>query len=223
MKNTKIDIVSDVVCPWCYIGYNRLIQALKEANIDAEIRWVPFQLHPGIGEEGNDLHQFLEDKYKSPGAEQMNNIQKVASEDGLTLNADKVLNMPNTLKAHLIKQLAREKGLGNKMSEVFFEAYFVNGKDLNNLNTLLDLAVLGGLDRLEIKEYLDNGNGIEELAQEEERYKMEEGVWVVPAFIFNDDEMIEGAQTVEGFKKFFNDANVVLPTAPNCNDESCEI
>jgi len=224
MKNkVKIEIISDVVCPWCYIGSNRLRKALTEANIDAEIRWVPFQLHPGIGDEGNDMNAFLEKKYGSPGEEQMEGINKVAAKDELPLNVDKMANMPNTLNAHRVMHLAREKGLDNEMSALFFEAYFANGANLNKLETLLDIAEKGGLNRAETELYLNGQDGLEEIAKEEEHYKMAEGVWVVPAFIFDDDEMIEGAHSVEDFIKFFNDIKITPTAADGCSDDGCAV
>ena len=219
----KIEIVSDVVCPWCYIASNRLRKALNQAKVDYEITWVPFQLHPGIGEGGNDMYSFLEKKYGTPGEEQMEGVRSVAEKDGLPMNIDKMVNMPDTLNAHRVMHLAKEKGFDNEMSALFFDAYFVEGKNLNLVEELLKIAEKGGLNIIEVERYLASSDGLEEMAIEEERYKMEEGVWVVPAFIFNDDEMIEGAHPIEDFIKFFNDMNIVPAAGDGCSDDGCAI
>jgi len=217
----KIEIISDIVCPWCYIGSNRLRKALAEVNVDYEISWVPFQLHPGIGDDGKDMNTFLEKKYGTPGEKQMEGVRKLAVLDGLPMNIDKIANMPDTLNAHRVMQLARSKGFDNEMSALFFNAYFVEGVNLNLVEELLKIAEDGGLDKNEVKQYLASDRGIEELAKEEEHYKMEEGVWVVPAFIFNDDEMIEGAHPVEDYIKFFNDMNIVPKSGDGCTKDTC--
>ncbi len=224
MKNkVKIDIISDIVCPWCYIGSNRLYKALAEANIEAEIRWIPFQLHPGITENGNDVMSFLEKKYNQPGEILLENVRKVAEKDGLPLHPEKLANMPNTFNAHRVMHLAREKGLDSEISALFFKAYFVEGVNLNNLDAILDIAEKGGLNRAETELILKRNSLSEEIAKEEEHYKMEEGVWVVPAFIFNDDEMIEGAQSVEDFIKFFNDIKITTTAAGSCSNDGCAV
>ena len=197
-KDLKIDIVSDVVCPWCYIGQERLNKALKQSGLNAEINWKPYQLHPDIAVEGAEKFKFLEDKFGGSGKDMFLRVQEAASAEDLPFNTDDIANIPNTVESHRVMHLAKEKGLDNEMAHAFFKAYFAEGADLTTSKGIIETAVKGGLNREEVEAYLKSDAATNEVLQSEQQYKAA-GVSAVPTFIINDKYMIQGAQSPETF------------------------
>jgi predicted DsbA family dithiol-disulfide isomerase len=201
-KKIKIDIVSDVVCPWCYIGQERLSKAIESSGVDTEINWQPFQLHPDLPTAGADKFKFLEGKFGGSGEAMFKNVENAAKSEGLAFNTENVANIPNTVESHRIMHLAKSKGLESEMALAFFEAYFVNGEDLTTSEGILNVAVKGGLERKEAQDYLDSDAGKQEVLGIEQQYKAA-GIQSVPSFILNDKFLIQGAQSPETFMQAF--------------------
>jgi predicted DsbA family dithiol-disulfide isomerase len=143
----QIDIVSDVVCPWCYIGKRQLEQAIARRQAQSpdlpapSLRWRPFQLNPDIPAEGMPRAAYLQQKFGSPdGGNRYARVLAAAREVGLELNLDGIRTQPNTLKAHGLIEIALEGGKQSALAEALFRAYFIDGRDLSEDRVLRDIA-----------------------------------------------------------------------------------
>ena len=199
----KIEIWSDIMCPFCYIGKRQLETALAEfPNGEFEIEWKSFQLDPTITpQSGKDVYTFLAER-KGMSVEQSIEMHKGVVERaksvGLDYHFDKAI-ISNSLTSHRILQLAKTKKLGDKMEEIFFKAYFTEGRDLNDTETLIELAVKAGLDSNEVKEVIENENLYLDDVHSDIHEANEIGVQGVPFFVFDRKYAVSGAQPVEAF------------------------
>lgn len=202
----RIDIVSDVVCPWCIIGYKQVEKALTllPAPVEAEFHWHPFELNPDMPPEGEDAAQHIARKYgRSPeeGKAVRERIRSTAEELGFAFGDMGARRLYNTFNAHkLLTRAGSEKGweAQTRLKLALFSAYFQHGKDVSDRETLLEIADGVGLDRTACDAWL----GDETLAQEvrgEEQYWVGENVSGVPAIIFDGKYMVPGAQSAETF------------------------
>ncbi len=209
----KIEIWSDVICPFCYIGKRNLETALEQfadqKNID--IVWKSFQLDPTIPEIANESHTEYLVKRKGMPAEQVQgmlaNVTEMAKNVGLDYHLDKSV-VVNSLKAHQLIQFAKSKKLGNEAEERLFKAFFTEGKNIADTETLVQLGKDFGLDESEIKANLENEKFKYEIAQDiQEAQNI--GVTGVPFFVFDRKYAISGAQPTEIFletlSKSFNE------------------
>ncbi|MBF4464951.1 DsbA family protein [Flavobacterium sp. LC2016-12] len=199
----KIEIWSDIMCPFCYIGKRQLETALKEfPGNDFEIEWKSFQLDPTITpQSGKDVYTFLAER-KGISVEQSIEMHKGVVERaksvGLDYHFDKAI-ISNSLTAHRIIHLAKAKNLGDEMEEIFFKAYFTDGKDLNDTQTLIELGIQAGLDSNEVKEVVENENLYLRDVKGDIKEAQEIGVQGVPFFVFDRKYAVSGAQPVEAF------------------------
>lgn len=198
----KVEIWSDIMCPFCYIGKRHLEQAMKHfPEFEITIEWKSFQLDPSItSQPGKDVYTYLAERKGMSVVESKQMHQQVANrakEVGLEYRFDKAV-IANSLKAHRLIQLAKTKGLGDTMEEVFFYAYFTEGADLENVDQLMQLGVKAGLNPIDIKETLENNlfsSQIESDIQEAQQI----GVRGVPFFVFDRKYAISGAQPIDVF------------------------
>lgn len=193
-----IDIVSDVVCPWCYIGKRRLEQALAQyatANPDApppEVRWRPFQLNPDMPLEGIPRAEYIRRKFGPNGGANYKRVADVGAGEGLEMDFDGILQQPNSLPAHTLIDLAAPGEEQDRVVEALFNAYFVDNIDFTNVENLVAVAVGAGLERAAVEARLADAGAIEEVrAADEEARGM--GVNGVPFFIFNRRVALSGA------------------------------
>jgi predicted DsbA family dithiol-disulfide isomerase len=199
----KIEIWSDIMCPFCYIGKRQLETALVEfPENDFEIEWKSFQLDPSITpQSGKDVYTFLAER-KGMSLEQSKEIHQGVVERaksvGLEYHFDKAI-ISNSLTAHRIIQLAKSKKLGDEMEEIFFKAYFTQGRDLNDGPTLVELAVKAGLDQTQVLEVLKDENSFLNEVQNDITEAQQIGVQGVPFFVFDRKYAVSGAQPVEAF------------------------
>ncbi|KQO28411.1 disulfide bond formation protein DsbA [Flavobacterium sp. Leaf82] len=199
----KIEIWSDIMCPFCYIGKRQLETALAEfPNDEFEIEWKSFQLDPTITpQSGKDVYTFLAER-KGISVEQSIEMHKGVVERaksvGLDYQFDKAI-ISNSLTSHRIIQLAKTKKLGDEIEEIFFKAYFTEGRDLNDSETLIELAVKAGLDSNEVKEVIENENLYLKDVEHDITEAQEIGVQGVPFFVFDRKYAVSGAQPVEAF------------------------
>ncbi|MDR7210111.1 DsbA family oxidoreductase [Flavobacterium piscis] len=199
----KIEIWSDIMCPFCYIGKRQLETALAEfPNDEFEIDWKSFQLDPSITpQSGKDVYTFLAER-KGISLEQSIEMHKSVVERaksvGLDYHFDKAI-ISNSLTAHRIIQLAKLKSLGDQMEEIFFKAYFTNGRDLNDNTTLIELARQAGLPVDEVEEIVQNEDLYLKEVQSDIDEAQEIGVQGVPFFVFDRKYAISGAQPIETF------------------------
>ncbi len=199
----KIEIWSDIMCPFCYIGKRQLETALAEfPNGEFEIEWKSFQLDPTITPQADkDVFTFLAER-KGISVEQSIEMHKGVTERaksvGLDYHFDKAI-ISNSLTSHRIIQLAKTKKLGDEMEEIFFKAYFTEGRDLNDTETLIELAIKAGLDSNEVKEVIENENFYLDNVHSDIHEANEIGVQGVPFFVFDRKYAVSGAQPVEAF------------------------
>lgn len=199
MKTIKIDIVSDVVCPWCYLGKARLEAALSQMDgVKAEINWRPYQLDPTIPRTGVDRKQYMEAKFGSGPrlGEIHQQLEGFGKAVGIAYDFGAIEVSPNTMNAHRLIRWAAQAGPGiqGKVVDALFKAYFTDGKDIGNPNVLLDIAAGCGMDKAIVAELLptdaEEAGVIGEIAQAKKL-----GITGVPCFIFNQKYAVSGAQT----------------------------
>lgn len=206
----KIEIWSDIMCPFCYIGKRQLEKALSEfPNDEFEIEWKSFQLDPSITPQGGkDVYTFLAER-KGISLEQSKEMHKGVVERaknvGLEYHFEKAI-VSNSLTAHRIIHLAKTRKLGDEMEEIFFKAYFTEGKDLNDTHSLIKLGVQAGLDENEVRKVIENENMFLSDVQSDIDEAQQIGVQGVPFFVFNRKYAISGAQLVEAFLQTINEA-----------------
>lgn len=198
----KIEIWSDIMCPFCYIGKRHLEQALaKFPDLAVQIEWKSFQLDPSIiPEPSKSVYMYLAERKGMSLNESKSmhkNVADSAEAVGLHYDFDKAI-IANSLRAHQLIQLAKTKGLGDLMEEVFFSAYFCEGEDLNNDDTLMRLGVKAGLNPLDIQETL-SGNKYSTTINNDINEAQQIGVRGVPFFVFDRKYAISGAQPVAAF------------------------
>lgn len=199
----QIDVISDVVCPWCFIGKRNLERALetwreKHPDETPVVRWHPFQLNPQLPDSGVPRKQYLENKFGGP--ERAKEIYARVSAAGKRAGIDFVFEgiqvQPNTVDAHRLMHHAGEQGRQDEMAEVIFRRYFVEGADLSDKGTLADIAQEAGINRNEAAAYLAT-DADRELIAEQDRRARAMGVEGVPFFIFNQRLSLSGAQPPE--------------------------
>jgi predicted DsbA family dithiol-disulfide isomerase len=201
----KIDIVSDVVCPWCAIGYKKLSEAMTQLDdqISFEVNWKPYELHPEIPKEGFDKKEYYKIKFgESSGSnDKFNFISEEGKKVGLEFNFKKSKNLPNTFLAHRLLWLCRSKDMQDVLAEALFYAYFTDGRDVGNTDELIEISSENGLNREEIKEFFQTNIGHEEVLREENRAR-EMNIFSVPTYIFNKKYLLVGGQESDTFKAY---------------------
>lgn len=198
----RIDVVSDVVCPWCYIGKRRLENALSRLpeNIEVELSFLPFELNPDIPKTGADHKQYLSDKFGSKERyEQLtDHVVNVAAGEGLRFDYAKQSVMPNTLDSHRLIQFAKKSGKQAAIKEALMKAYFEQGVDLSKHENLANIAAQNGLDRNEVQSFLLSNEGAMEVKQMEQ-INYQRGISGVPFYIINNKYGVSGAQPSDAF------------------------
>jgi len=192
----SIDIVSDVVCPWCFIGKRRLEQAL--ARLDGQqvhITWRPFELNPDIPQGGMDRARYIAAKFGGPerAKEVYQRITEAGAGVGLQFRYDLIAKTPNTFDAHRLLWMAEREGDQNALAEALFHAYFAEGKDVGDRATLAAIAASGGIEAGAAERFLESGKASDEV-RAEELLAQKLGVSGVPFFILNGRYALSGAQ-----------------------------
>jgi len=194
-----IDVVSDVVCPWCFIGKSRLEKALKlKPEIPVEVRFHPYFLNPWVPREGISREQYLTTKFGSPERYKSiaGRVAQAAAEEGLTYAVDKMTRQPNTLDCHRLILWAESDGKSAQMKQRLMELYFTEGADLSDRDTLVKAAADVGLDAEKIREMLASDTDVARVEQAANAAK-EAGIDGVPTFILGGVAAVTGAQSPE--------------------------
>ena len=190
-----IDVVSDVVCPWCFVGKRRLEAALEREG-GARVRWRPFQLDPTIPAEGLDRQAYMRAKFGDGArlADIHARLKALGAEAGIAFDFEAIRRSPNTLDAHRLIRFADEAGVADAVVEKLFVAYFEQGRDIGDREVLATIAREAGLDGEAVRARLASGEGAEEVGREiEAAQKL--GVSGVPFFIFASKYAVSGAQS----------------------------
>jgi predicted DsbA family dithiol-disulfide isomerase len=195
----RIDVVSDVVCPWCFIGKRRLEKALAlRPGVAVEVHWRPYFLNDWIPRKGMSREQYLITKFGSPerykGIAQR--VTAAAAEEGLTYAADKMKRQPNTLECHRLIRWAEGIGKAAEMKQKLMDLYFTQGADLTDRDTLVKAAAEVGLDADTVRAALASDQDVAEVEQEAQSAKAA-GIDGVPCFIFGGKFAVSGAQSPE--------------------------
>ena len=190
-----IDVVSDVVCPWCFIGKRRLEKALAlRPDIPVEVRWRPYFLNPWVPREGISREEYLTTKFGSP--ERYHAIAQAAAAEGLSYVIDGIKRQPNTLDCHRLIHWAGETGNAARMKQRLMDLYFTEGGDLTDREVLIKAAADCGLDAGVIRQCLASEQDVERIEKEAESAK-DAGIDGVPCFIFGGLVAVQGAQAPE--------------------------
>jgi len=204
MDTLKIDIVSDVVCPWCVIGFRNLKKAMEElkSELDFEISWKPYELHPEIPQEGYDKKLYMQQKFGSAGGKsRYDEITKIGESLNFNFNFSKTERIPNTFMAHRLMWKSEEYSLQTELSEALFTAYFTDGLDIGSKEILAEISESLGMNKNEILNFLDSSEGGQETAGLEMNF-IEKSIGAVPTYFINDKYIIQGGQEPETFVSF---------------------
>lgn len=201
-----IEIYSDVVCPWCYVGKRRLERALSDLKdrAQAQIIWRPFQLNPTMPKEGMDRTTYLKAKFGSLDAfrQMEEHLLAAGAAEHIPFAFEKITRTPNTLMAHRLIWYAEQEGRQDAIVESLFRGYFTEGADIGSVPVLSQLASRAGLDAVAVESFLHSGEGAAEVGAEEAvGHRL--GIRGVPYFVLNGSISISGAQPPDIFLSAF--------------------
>ena len=194
-----IDVVSDVVCPWCFIGKRRLEKAIAlRPDIPVEVRFRPYFLNPWVPREGISREEYLTLKFGSPERYRpmAERVAAAASEEGLSYRLDGIKRQPNTIDCHRLIFWAGEIGNGSAMKQRLMELYFAEGADLTDREVLIGAAAENGLDADRVRDRLGGEDDVAQVEREAESAK-QAGIDGVPCFILGGIVAVQGAQSPE--------------------------
>jgi predicted DsbA family dithiol-disulfide isomerase len=210
MKKLTIDVVSDVVCPWCFIGKRRLERALavlavQQPDVDAEVRWHTFQLNPDLASDGMARQDYVRNKFGDRADSIYERVAEVGKEVGIPFAFERIARQPNTVVAHSLIA-ASEPGLQqDAMVEGLFKAYFLEGRDLTDAFELIAIADSAGMDRALAAQHLQNAD-LHSQTIDSDNAAREMGITGVPFFIFNRQVGVSGAHDSETLLQAMNEA-----------------
>ena len=199
-----IDLFSDPICPWCFIGKRRVEAALaSRPEVSVEINWHTYQLNPMMPREGMSRQEYLDLKFGNPdNAKRLYaNISTVGEQVGISFEFSKIRRMPNTLTAHRLIRYAKDFGaeIQSQIVEHLFNAYFVNGDDISNIEILVKLGSHSGIPKDDLYEHLESEKDLEAVKLEDMEAR-QLGVQGVPFYILDKQYAISGAQEPEAFQ-----------------------
>lgn len=201
----RIDIVSDVVCPWCAIGYKRLSLAIDELDIKdkVDITWHPFELNPNMPREGKNADEYLKDKLnltEKQLREKRNSVTQLGKESGFKFNYTKDMLKLNTLNAHILLNYAKKYDKQTQLKVRLQEAYFGEGKNISSRDVLYKELQAVGLNADEAIKRLDDAKEVE-MVRNEEAFWKDRGVYAIPTMVFDNKIARMGANKVETYKE----------------------
>ena len=212
--NLSVEVISDVICPWCYIGKRRLEKAIAAHDGPVKVRWLPYQLNPTMPKEGISRKEYRTKKFGTWERSQELDARVVAvgQEEGIHFAFDRIERTPNTLDAHRLIWLAEKQGVQDAVVEALFRAYFTEGRDISNRQVLIDVVADAGLDRHQAEAVLNSDDvlqAIKEADEQARRFRVEG----VPFFIVNGRLTLSGAQQPDVFFEAFKQAIETRQTA----------
>jgi predicted DsbA family dithiol-disulfide isomerase len=204
----RIDIVSDVVCPWCIIGFKQLQRALLGLGdeVEVELHWHPFELNPQMPPEGQDLREHIGQKYgTTPEQSQAARMRltQIAESLGVEFRFYEGMRIYNTFRAHQLLHWAGEQGKQTELEMALFESYFSRQEDVGDEEILVAAAGRAGLSEEEARAVLSDGRYVDTV-RDQQRFWLSKGIHAVPSFIFNQRYLIPGAQDPDVFAAALN-------------------
>jgi predicted DsbA family dithiol-disulfide isomerase len=197
----RIDIVSDVMCPWCIIGYRQLALALAATGVAHDIHWHPFELNPEMPPEGQNVREHIAEKYGSTAEQSERSRQQMTAlgaELGVEFRFTAAMRMHNTFNAHQLLHWAGETERKNDLKLALFTAHFTDGRDLADSRVLAEVAGGIGFDQSAALEVLEDQRFAQDVRTQQEFWK-EQGIRGVPAMVFNRQHLVTGAQGVDTY------------------------
>jgi predicted DsbA family dithiol-disulfide isomerase len=215
-----VDIVSDTVCPWCFIGKRRFEKALAlSGRNEIMVAWRPFQLNPDMPAEGMAREAYLAAKFGNGSRVQQiyGAIAETGKEEGIEFHFERIKRMPNTLAAHRLVRFGAKQNQQDAVVENLFRAYFVEGRDVGSTEVLVDIAVESGIERAAAEAYLEGAEDRDEIVSSD-LYARRLGINGVPCFIVNRRYAVSGAQPPEAFQQVFELAAQDELASPEAQD-----
>jgi len=205
----KIDIYSDTICPWCYIGHNKLLSAINSASqFKFDLVWRPFQLNPDMPYEGMERQKYLEVKFegKQKAKDVYQSIYNVGIENNIHFQFEKIKTTPNSFASHKLLAIAHRMNKQSSVVESLFYSYFIEGIDIGNMEQLIIIAKQHNIYDDKTMQYLKSDEDRDNLLSEEIQAR-ELGIKGVPCFIINREFVLFGAQDKKKFLDIFNKMN----------------
>jgi predicted DsbA family dithiol-disulfide isomerase len=199
-----LDIFSDTICPWCYVGKRRLARALAlRPQPKMAVRWRAFQLNPAMPPEGMGRERYIEVKFGSPERAKRiyEAVSAVGASEGIEFDFESIRRTPNTLLSHRLLRRAGREGVQDSLLDAIFRAYFIEGRDIGAAKVLSELGEAAGMTK--VAEFLAGNEDAEE-ARAEDSLARRQGISGVPCFIFNYRFLLSGAQEPESFFQLFD-------------------
>jgi len=197
----RIDIISDVVCPWCIVGYRQLAQALEDTGTAHEIHWHPFELNPEMPAEGQNLAEHITEKYGSTREQSLKSrarLSELGAGLGFEFNFADDMRMHNTFNTHQLIHWAETQSRSHDLEQALFAAHFTERRDLSDINVLVDVAQGIGLDATEAKAVLEDQRFADAVRQKES-FWVQQGISGVPAVVFDRKHLVTGAQGTDNY------------------------
>lgn len=206
-QKLEIEIVADVVCPWCYLGWARMKEGLKlRPGVEASINWRAYQLRPELPPEGVDFKQQMIAKFGPDRLKEIqSNMREMGKDHGLEFNFDKIQLSPNTAKAHRLIRWAQKEGKLEEVAMGVMRAYFTEGKFIGDENVLADIGAAAGMDKAAILKKFADGVDKDAVAQELEKNKQED-ITAVPHYIIGSRVHVDGSWPAEDMAQEFDKA-----------------
>lgn len=197
----RLDIISDVVCPWCLIGFKQFEQAMAVTGVSVQVFWHPFELNPDMPPEGENLREHIARKYGTSPEDSVKaraRLTQLGADLGFTFNYADDMRMYNTFKAHQLLHWAGTQGRQHDLKMALFGSFFTHRRNVDDPEVLADAAAEIGLDRDAALAVLADGRYAEKIRQEEQ-FWTSRGIQGVPAMVFNQQHLLVGAQGVENY------------------------
>ena len=200
----QVSIVSDTICPWCYIGKRRFERARAGRPVDLAIEWRPFQLNPDMPADGVDRQRYMVAKFGSEErvAEIFGAIEQAGESEGIQFAFEKIARTPNTVDSHRLIEYAGQRGMQDQVVEALFRRYFEQGEDIGDRAVLAAAGADGGLDEDDVRNFLAGTDGAEQVRKESEAASRM-GISGVPCFVFEGKYAVSGAQPPDVFERVF--------------------
>lgn len=226
-QKIKINLVSDINCPWCYLGEQRLQKAMAETadRYEFELHFKPFELNPQAPQSGEDKETYFARNYGKDALPRLNESSKqlaaMGKEEGIIFDFDKSKVVHNTFNGHRLIWLAGQYGVEEQVAKALFKANFTDGANVNEPAVLRQIGIDHGIPAERLENFFSSEEGKEEVRQLE-RQAQQSGISGVPAFIFNDQYLVSGAQPAETLKNVFSQLAPQYETISTEGSNSCE-
>ena len=212
-----IEMVSDLVCPWCWVGLRRLKAAIELVpELEVEVLFRPFELDPTVPAGGTDYKEYMKARFGSDqGRERSNQMRDLliqyGEDEGIPFHFDRIARRPNSFNAHRLVRWAQGQNLGMAAKEALFEAVFSKGEDIGDHETLVTIASKIGLDPNLVSDLLASDADVETTRQEQDLFR-QMGISGVPTFIAHRQIAVQGAESAEKLARFLKTAAAQMPT-----------